>query len=63
MSGCNESDLRPKPSTITLDVADDEDSLRLWFFWDDLSPESRKSIADLAEEDSRMSLRDEPSEP
>ena len=56
-----EPDLRTKPATVTLDIADDVDSLRLWWCWDDLSPEVRKALADIAEDESRLNLDDESS--
>ena len=54
-----EPDLRTKPATVTLDIADDVDSLRLWWVWEDLTPEAKKTLADLAEEDSRLHPQDE----
>lgn len=51
-----EPDLRPKPTSITLDIAEDLDSIRLWWIWSDLSQETRKKLADLAEEEASRSL-------
>jgi hypothetical protein len=49
-------DHRQKPRTLTLDVDDDELSLRLWFSWDDLSLSSRLALVEMVEHEAALEV-------
>ena len=44
-----EHPVKDLPPTITLDVENDFESLRLWILWDDLTPSIRRKLLEQAE--------------
>jgi hypothetical protein len=60
LNWANENDARDQPPTITLDIAEDADSLRLWFSWAELSPAVRKRLVSIAEREAKQRLQKTP---